>query len=128
MRFLASLAATVLLVGLSAAQTPAPTYQQATILDIQSKTAHSAVHKATDAPAPTDQASYDITIQIGDTVYVGLYQHASDFVPSNWQVGKPVDARVGPRKHRIYLKDVSGKEVALPIITRKAAKSAPASK
>jgi hypothetical protein len=37
-----------------------------------------------------------------------------------------VDARVGPHKHRIYLKDVSGKEIALPIVTRRAA--APAGK
>src|SRR5690348_14134893 len=100
------------------AQAPA-----ATILDIQSRGTHSAVHKATDAPPPaTTEGDYDVTVQIGNMVYVGHYQHASDFVPSNWQVGKPVEARVGPHKHRIYLKDVSGKEIALPIMTRRPAK------
>src|ERR1700758_749925 len=113
----------LLLAAVALAQAPAS--QQATILDIQSRGAHSAVHKATDAPPPASpEGDYNITVQIGDMVYVGHYQHTSDFVPSNWQVGKPVEARVGPHKHRIYLKDVSGKEVAMPIVTRHPAKDA----
>jgi len=122
MRFLGWTATTVLLVTLSAAQTP--TYQQGTILEIQSRDGQGVVHKATDAPPPSGQASYDIKVQIGDMIYVGRYKHASDYVPGNWEVGKPVEARVGPHKHRIYLKDVSGKEVALPIVTRQPAKGA----
>ena len=108
---------------LSRAQVPA--IPAATILGIQAKNKSSAVHKATDAPPPaTTEGDYEITVQIGDMVYVGHYQHASDFVPSNWQVGKRVEARVGPHKHRIYLKDLEGKEVALPIVTRRPAKDA----
>jgi len=116
----------VLLVSLSAAQTT--TYQPAKILDIQAKGSPGAVHKATDAPAPPTAAAYDIKVQIGDIVYVGRYQHASDYVPSNWIVGQSVDARVGKHKHRIYLKNVSGTEVALPIVTRQPARSRPADK
>ena len=96
-----------------------------TVLNIQAKNKSSAVHKATDAPPPaTTEGDYEITVQIGDMIYVGHYQHASDFVPSNWQVGKPVEARVGLHKHRIYLKDLEGKEIALPIVTRHPAKDA----
>lgn len=75
-------------------------------------------------PARPTEAAYDIRVQIGDMVYVGRYQRASDYVPSNWVVGQPVEARVGKHKHRVYLKDVAGKEVALPIVTRKPAKGA----
>jgi hypothetical protein len=122
-RFTSLLVNILLLSACALAQAPAS--QTATILDIQSRGTHSAVHKATDAPPPASpEGDYNITVQIGDMVYVGHYQHASDFVPSNWQVGKPVEARVGPHKHRIYLKDVSGKEVALPIVTRHPAKQA----
>jgi hypothetical protein len=119
MRFLGLIAITLLFAGLSAAQT----YQQGTVLDIQAKGARSAVHKATDAPPPADVAAYDVTVRIGDRVYVGRYEHASNYVPGNWQVGKPVEVRVGKHKHRIYLKNVAGKEVALAIVTRHPAQS-----
>jgi len=123
MRFLASIAAILLCVSFSGAQASAPqtASQKGTILGVDLHGATSAVHKATDAQPPQGESAYDITVQIGDMVYVGRYQHASDFVPGNWEVGKTVDARVGPHKHRIYLKDVSGKEIALPIVTRRAA-------
>jgi hypothetical protein len=135
MRFLAWIVAILLCLSFSAAQTSTPqtsapqtsnpqTYQKGTILAIQPQTANSTVHKATDAHTPEDESVYDVTVQIGDVVYVGRYQHASDFEPGNWEVGKEVDARVGPKKHRIYLKDVSGKEIALPIVTRRPAKPA----
>lgn len=104
------------------------TYQQGTILDIQPHVTQSTVHKATDAAPPPTAATYEVTVQVGDMVYVGKYQHASDYLPSNWVVGKPVEMRVGKHKHRIYLKDVSGKEVALVIMTRHRTESAPANK
>jgi hypothetical protein len=59
-------------------------------------------------------------------VYVGRYQNATDYVPSNWVAGQPVEMRVGTHKHRIYLKNMSGKEVALLIESKEPAKSAPA--
>ena len=121
MRFLGLIASTLLLISFAAAETP--TYQQATILDIQRNDAQGNVHKQTDAAPPTEQARYDVKVQIGDTIYVCRYKRASDYVPSNWEAGKTVEGRVGPHKHRVYLKDVSGKEVALAIVTRQPAKS-----
>jgi len=121
MRFLSLIASTLLLISFAAAETP--TYQQATILDIQRNDAQGLVHKETDAAPPTEQARYDVKVQIGDMIYVCRYKHSTDFVPGNWEKGKTVEGRVGPNKHRVYLKDVSGKEVALPIVTRQAAKS-----
>jgi hypothetical protein len=125
MRFYCGLVATIVLVASLSAAT---TYQRGKILDIQAKGSPSAVHKATDAPPPPTAATYDIKVQIGDMVYVGRYQHASDYVPSNWVVGQAVDARVGKHKHRIYLRNVSGTEVALPIVTRQPAGSGTADK
>lgn len=40
------------------------------------------------------QSTYDLTVQIGDMVYVGCYRQASAYLPSNWIVGQSVD---GPR-------------------------------
>jgi hypothetical protein len=123
-----SLIVTILaLAAFCAAQTM--TYQQGTILDIKERNVQSNVHKATDAPPPPGGVTYDVTVQLGDTVYVAQYQHNTDYVPSNWEVGKPVDMRVGPHKHRIYLKNVTGKEYALLIqSTRPATAPAPAAK
>jgi hypothetical protein len=116
MRSLLAVTWTVLLVGLASAQTSA--YQAATILSIQPKDSSSRVHKTTDAPPPSSEADYDVKVRIGNKDYVGRYRHASDYVPSNWEVGKTVEGRVGKHKHRIYLKDLAGKEVALPIVQR----------
>ena len=130
MRSLAWIAAVLLCAGFSAAQAASSQAgsPKAEILAIEPHGGAGPVHKATDAPPPQGESSYDVTVQIGDMVYVGRYQHASDFVPGNWQAGKPVEARVGPHKHRIYLKDVSGKEIALPIMTRRPAKDTAAEK
>ena len=121
MRFLSLIASTLLLVSFAAAETP--TYQQATILDIQRNDAQGNVHKQTDAAPPAEQARYDVKVQIGDMIYVCRYKRATDYVPSNWEAGKTVEGRVGTHQHRVYLKDVSGKEVALPIVNRQPAKS-----
>jgi hypothetical protein len=130
MRFLAVIATPLLFVSLAAAQTqPATvTYEPAKILDIQARDVEGNVHKATDAAPPIEQARYDVKVQIGDMIYVTRYKRASDYIPSNWEVGKTVEGRVGPHKRRVYLKDVSGKEVALPIVTRQPAKSDSAGK
>jgi len=103
--------------GLAQAQV----YSNATILAIQSKESSSRVHKPSDAPTPSSEADYDITVKIGNKDYVGRYRHASDYVPSNWEVGKTVEGRVGKHRHRIYLKDMAGKEVAMPIVSREPA-------
>ena len=100
------------------------TYQPATILSIQPKESLSRVHKTTDAPPPSSEADYDIKVKFGDKDYVGRYRHSSDYVPGNWEVGKTVEGRVGKHKHRIYLKDLAGKEVAMPIVQREPADSA----
>ncbi len=127
LRFVYGLIATIVLIAAFSAAQTAPN-QRGTILGIQPTGTQSAVHKATDAPPPDNEAAYDVTVQIGDMVYVARYKHASDYVPSNWVVGQPVDARVGKHKHRVYLKDMAGKEVALPIVTRKPANGAAADK
>jgi hypothetical protein len=130
MRFLALTATTLLFASLAAAQTqPATvTYEPAKILDIQERDAEGNVHKATDAAPPIGQARYDVKVQIGDMIYVTRYKRATDYIPSNWEVGKTVEGRVDPHKRRVYLKDVSGKEAALPIVTRQQAKSDSAGK
>ena len=118
MRFatLSTLIALTLIGSLVAAQNV--TYEKGAILDIQPKPGSSPVHKATDAPPPSMLSTYDLTVQIANMVYVGRYQHASEYLPSNWVAGQSVDARVGKHKHRIYLKNVQGKEVPLVIVTR----------
>jgi hypothetical protein len=118
------IAAVLLLASLAGAET----YRQGTVLKIEPHVTQSTVHKATDAAPPPTAATYEITVQLGDTVYVGRYQRASDYLPSNWVVGQPVEMRVGKHRHRIYLKDVSGKEVALVILTRHPVENAPPQK
>ena len=109
----------IVLIGLASAQTQ--TYQDATILSIQPKDSSSRVHKTTDAPPPSSEAAYDVKVKIGDKDYVGRYRHASDYVPSNWEVGKDSGrpCRQAPASH--LFERLSGKEVAMPIVKREPA-------
>ena len=54
-----------------------------------------------DAPLQARNYAYEIGIRLDCNVYVGLYQSAMNYLPSDFAPGKTLDVRVG--KHVIYV-------------------------
>ncbi len=74
-------------------------------------------YSPTDAPLKSNVIMYDVSVQIGDTVYVGRYETSIDYVPANWAKDCLVLAR--PNKHFIYLETSSGQEKRLSLLSRR---------
>jgi len=74
----------------------------------------------TDAPVSAEVATYHVSIQLGDKVYVVQYNtHSEDDI--SWIKGKDIQARVSGKA--MYVKKVTGKEAQGSILS-----SAPAGK
>jgi hypothetical protein len=96
-------------VGLSAA---AHEYQAGKIVKVEKHASHTP-SGGTDAPSQAKVATYDISIQIGDKVYVCRYQADPELV--SWVEGKDVQARVSGRV--MYVKKANGKEAKGSIVS-----------
>jgi hypothetical protein len=67
-----------------------------------------------DSTAP----SYDISLQVGNTVYVVLYTPRLDLQTVKYAAGRQVLVSVG--KDSVTYNDISGNSFKLPILSRKA--------
>lgn len=72
-------------------------------------------YDGTDAPLRNDVIEYDVSVQVGDMIYVGQYETWTSYLPI-CQENHEVEARTD--KHFIYLKGVAGEEIRLPIVSR----------
>ncbi len=75
------------------------------------------VRKPTDAPLASNVVEYEVSVQIGDTVYVGLYQTFTGYLPGTWFKDKKVDTAVD--KHFLYLKTPAGEVMRLPLLSHR---------
>jgi hypothetical protein len=108
----------LVLVAAASAQPKPKTYQTGTILSVQRREADGVSYrKATDAPLRNTVFVYDVAVQVDDTVLVGRYQSAIDYLSSAWSEGKSVEVDIG--KHRMYLKDPSGQTLELNIVSQR---------
>jgi hypothetical protein len=101
---------TVALVGaaciLAGAQSSTKQYQDGTIIAVE-KQAGPASTGGTDAPTASSVDEYNISIQVGDTLYVVRYKSHSD-QDLSWTKGKDVQVRTSGSA--IYVKKANGKE------------------
>lgn len=81
-------------------------YQAGKIIRVEKRESH-ATSGGTDAPLTAEVATYHISIQLGDKVYLCRYQTHSESDIS-WIEGKEVQARVSGKA--MYLKKANGKE------------------
>jgi hypothetical protein len=88
-------------------------YQAAKIVKVEKQESRGS-SGGTDAPAKAEVATYRISIQLGDKVYVCRYQTDPDSDIS-WVEGKDVQARVGGKA--MYVKKVNGKEAKGSILS-----------
>lgn len=72
-------------------------FQQAVVVSSEKHERITSVRrpKETDAPPPSTEFSYDISMRVGCTVYVGRYRSELDFVPDSFAANKTVDISPG---------------------------------
>lgn len=85
------------------------TYQLATILTVDPHSSDA----NTDSSAP----SYDVSVRIGNTVYVVLYTPRFGLQTAKYAAGRQVLVLVGEKT--LTYNDISGNTVELPIVARK---------
>ncbi len=100
-----------LLSGVSIAA--AQEYQAGRIVKVEKQQSHSA-SGGTDSSLGSAVATYHVSIQLGDRIYVCQYKTDSENDIS-WTDGKDVQARVSGKA--IYVKKVTGKEVRGSILS-----------
>jgi hypothetical protein len=107
---------TLALVGaaciLAGAQSPTKQYQDGKIIAVE-KQAGPASAGGTDAPIASSVDEYNISIQVGDTVYVCRYMSHSD-QDLSWTKGKDVQIRTSGSA--MYVKKANGKEAKASIL------------
>jgi hypothetical protein len=91
-------------------------FQQAVVVSSEKHERITSVRrpKETDAPPPGTEFSYDISMRVGCTVYVGRYRSELDFVPDSFAANKTVD--ISPGKHLVYAKIQGRPDVKMTLV------------
>ena len=86
-----------------------PKYEVATILDVQ-------VHE----DAPSDVVRYDVSVKVGETIYVVLYTPAmADGISVKYAAGRELLVLVGEKA--ITYNDMLGQSWEVPIVSQRSA-------
>ena len=97
---------------------PASKYQVATITDVK-------VHQTAGGGA-SDVLSYDVSVKVGDTIYVALYTPPLRENTVKYAAGRNLLVLIG--RTTITYNDILGRSFEVPIISRKPVTDATASK
>ena len=89
-------------------------YQVATILDVKA-------HQAPGNDVP-ETSSYDISIKVGNTIYLVLYTPPFGIDTVKYKIGHNLLVRV--KENKITYNDILGQSVEVPIISQKPATTA----
>lgn len=93
-------------------------YQVGTIIDVK---AHQTVGEST-----SDVASYDVSLKVGNTIYLVLYTPPFGMNTVKYSVGRDLLVSVG--KKSVTYNDLLGQSFEVPIINQRAAESIARSK
>jgi hypothetical protein len=95
-------------------------YQTATVVSVQKHEMSSNYigGNAVDSPLQSRNYAYEVGIRLDCDVYVGLYQSATNYLPSDFAPNKTVDVRL--RKHVLYVSlPYSDWDVKMGILTHR---------
>jgi hypothetical protein len=110
----------------SALKEQAHSYQQGTVLAVDKKeitSPNECCYSATDAPLQTQYFAYDVSVKVNCGTYVGHYESAYDYLPSEFAANHKVEVRLA--KHNMYL-DVPGeREMKMAIVHRQLERGGP---
>ena len=71
------------------------------------------------ADSASDPTSYDVSVKVGDTIYVVLYQQPSGELPAKYARGRELLVLVG--KNTITYNDMLGRSLQVPIESQRPA-------
>jgi len=92
-------------------------FQNATVVSAEKYEPPTVLHrKVTDAPAPSYENDFNVSIRLNCVVYLGRYKSAFAYVPSVFAAGQSVE--VSPGKTWLYVKVPGTGEVKLRIVRR----------
>jgi hypothetical protein len=93
-------------------------YQKGKVVDVQQKVNMRVLYYQVNTPITQDDPYYEVSVQLGDTTYVGQFtpRHVSDTLPEDLVVTADVEARID--KRHMFLKRPSGIEMDLPIVKK----------
>lgn len=106
-------------VALPAFCEPSAKYEVATIADVKP-------HQSADDRSSSAVARYDVSVKVGDTIYMVLYADTLGASTVRYVAGREVLLHVG--KTTITYNDISGRAQEVPIISHRAARTISASK
>ena len=91
---------------------PTSKYQVATILDVTP-------HRESGVPYFSDSPSYDVSVKVGDTIYVALYTPRVGEIDAKYVAGRDLLVEVG--KTSITYNDIMGHSYEVPIESQRPA-------
>jgi hypothetical protein len=93
-------------------------YQKGKVVDVQQKVNTRVLYYQVNTPITQDDPYYEVSVQLGDTTYVGQFtpRHASDALPEDLVVTADVEARID--KRHMFLKRPSGVDMDLPVVKK----------
>ena len=111
----------VILPGLVAAE---KSYAAGKIVQVEDKVHTTILYYQVNTPVTRDDPYYEISVQVKDTVYLGVYtpRHAKDLLPAEWIPG--ADVKVKLEAKRMILLTPGESEIEMPIAKRIVAKAA----
>jgi hypothetical protein len=97
-------------------------YQAGKIVDVQRKTTTRILYYQVDTPVTKDEAFYEVSVKVKDTIYVGDYtpRQSAEALPEEWNVPQ-AEVRVRLEKHYMVLTRPTGTELQFVIVKRLAA-------
>src|SRR5580692_7074882 len=115
------LVATILIPNLHAAEKP---FLTGKILDVQQKTTTRILYYQVDTPITRDEPYYEVSVQVGERVYVGDYspRHSAEPLPEEWNAPQ-AEVRLRLEKHYMFLMRPAGTELQF-VITKSFAAAA----
>ena len=99
-------------VALPAFCEPSAKYEVATIIDVK-------LHQSAGDSSSSAAATYDISVKVGDTIYVVLYTDTLGTNTVKYVAGREALVHVG--KNAITYNDISGQSHEVPILSQKPA-------
>src|SRR5690348_5828000 len=94
-------------------------YQRATIVAVEKhmQTTTYFHDSPSEAPLAANRVSYDISVQIQCTVYVGRYRSEMNYLPTEFVANHPVDVKL--QKNVMYVSVPGSNDVKMGIIRRR---------
>lgn len=95
-------------------------YQSGVIVAIRQKTQSRVLYYVVNTPITQEEAYYEVSVQLDNTVYLGRYfpRHSDETLPEQWVMGASVPSRVDGR--HLFLRKPSGVDIEFAIAKRTA--------